>query len=154
MCTVVIVLNHVVMSYHCLLRQWGLKYSLNPGSCWTIGWTICIYNGWNHQWNVLLAANNAIDMNDTVFKTNGRRDPKLGWTSEIWPWASKNYNRSYKKGNFQNISGRLSENFSVKHSWYCRWYVRFPWIWNTGLLCLSLKTMDNHVLFITVHTYT
>ena len=55
----------------------------------------------------------------SVFKTHGRPvapgDQKLGWTSEIWPWASKNYNRSYKKGNFQNISGRLSGNFSLKH---------------------------------------
>ena len=40
---------------------------------------------------------------------------KLGWTSEIWPWASKNYNKSYKKGNFRNISGRLNEKLSLKH---------------------------------------
>ena len=42
-------------------------------------------------------------------------DQKLGWTSIIWPWASKNYNRLYKEGNFLNISGRLRENFILKH---------------------------------------
>ena len=43
----------------------------------------------------------------TVFKANGRPvapgDQKLGWTSLIWPWASKNYNRLYKDGNFLSI---------------------------------------------------
>ena len=54
---------------------------------------------------------------NAVFKINGRPvapgDQKLGWTSKIWPWASKNYNRLYKEGNFLNISGRLRENFSL-----------------------------------------
>ena len=61
--------------------------------------------------------------NITVFKTNGRPvapgDQKLGWTSWIWHWASKDYDRLHKDGNFLNTSGRLSENFSLKH-WYYR----------------------------------
>ena len=56
-----------------------------------------------------------------MFKTNGRPfapgEQKLGWTSQILPWASKNYNRLFKDGHFFNISGRLSENFSLKHWW-------------------------------------
>ena len=55
----------------------------------------------------------------SVFKINGSPvapgDQKLVWTSKIWPWASKNYSRLYKEGNFLNISGRLRENFSLKH---------------------------------------
>ena len=58
-------------------------------------------------------------MHITVFKTNGRPvapgDQKLGWTSLISPWASKNYDRLYKEGNVLNISGQLRENFSLKH---------------------------------------
>ena len=54
-----------------------------------------------------------------MFKTNGHPvasgDQKLGWTSLIWPWATKNYNRLYKEGNFLSISGRPRENFSLKH---------------------------------------
>ena len=48
-------------------------------------------------------------------------DHKLGWTSWIWTWASKNYNRLYKEGNFLNISGRQRENFSLKH-WVIDWW--------------------------------
>ena len=55
----------------------------------------------------------------TVFKTNGcpvaPGDQKLSWASLIWPWASKNYNRLYKDGNFRSISGRLRQNISLKH---------------------------------------
>ena len=54
-----------------------------------------------------------------VFKTNGRPvapgNQKMGWTSWIWPWASKNYNSLYKEGNVLNISGWLREKFSVIH---------------------------------------
>ena len=54
-----------------------------------------------------------------MFKTNGRPvapgDQKLGWTSWIWHWASKDYDRLHKDGNFLNTSGRLSENFILKH---------------------------------------
>ena len=42
-------------------------------------------------------------------------DQNLGWTSWIWTWTSKTYNRLYKEENFLNISGRLRENFSLKH---------------------------------------
>ena len=35
----------------------------------------------------------------TVFKTDGHPvaigNQKLGWTSQIWSWANKNYNRLY-----------------------------------------------------------
>ena len=54
-----------------------------------------------------------------MFKANGRPvtpgDQKLSWTSLIGPWASKNHNSLYKEGHFLNISGRLRENFSLKH---------------------------------------
>ena len=55
-----------------------------------------------------------------MIKTNGRPvshpwQPKIGLDKWNWPWASKNYNRLYKEGNFLTISEQLSENFSFQH---------------------------------------
>ena len=69
-----------------------------------------------------------------VFNTNGHLvdpgDQKLDWNSQIWPWARKNHNRFYKKGNFLNISRRLRKDFSFKR-WSC------PKVTRLGL-CSSL----------------
>ena len=46
---------------------------------------------------------------------------QLSLVTKNWaglPWAGKNYNRLYKERNFLNISGRLRENYSLKH---CNW---------------------------------
>ena len=90
---------------------------------------------------------------------------KLGWDSWIWPWASSSHNNLYKKGNFLNISGWLSENFSCeKHSFgdvRCmrRSCLKIKWIKNCnfyGFICFYCninlsKTMSHHFLQIITH---